>query len=96
MFNTLRYAKKLEEVGVSREQAEVHIQIMTEVMESNLATKNDLRDVRNEIKDVRGEIKDLKSEIKELEYRLIIKLGATMGVMIGISFAGLASLIRMK
>lgn len=29
MFNTLAYTKKLEAVGVIREQAETHVQIIT-------------------------------------------------------------------
>ena len=38
MFNTLQYAKKLEAVGVSREQAEAHIQIIADIIEGDLAT----------------------------------------------------------
>ena len=30
MFNTLKYTKKLEEVGVSREQAETYVQIIAD------------------------------------------------------------------
>lgn len=41
MFNSLKYAKKLEDAGVTREQAEAHVQILTEVMETNFATKHD-------------------------------------------------------
>ena len=62
MFNTLSYTKKLEQAGVSREQAEAHIQIIAEIVEGDLSTKQD--------------IKELKDEIQKLEYRLIIKLGA--------------------
>lgn len=45
MFNSLKYVKKLEEAGVSREQAEMHIQIVGEIMETNLATRQDLKDL---------------------------------------------------
>ncbi len=45
MFNTLRYAKKLENVGLSREQAEAHIQIIAEIIEGDVATKQDLKEL---------------------------------------------------
>jgi hypothetical protein len=58
MFNSLKYAKKLEEVGVSREQAEVHMQIMSEIVETNLATKQDIIDVRRDIKDLETKLEN--------------------------------------
>ncbi len=45
MFNTLKYAKMLEEVGFSRVQAETSIKILAETMEDKLATKQDLKDL---------------------------------------------------
>ena len=45
MFNTLQYAKKLEAVGLSREQAEAHIQIIAEIIEGDVATKQDLKEL---------------------------------------------------
>lgn len=45
MFNTLKYAKQLQGVGVPTEQAETHIQILCEVMETNLATKHDIKEL---------------------------------------------------
>jgi hypothetical protein len=77
MFNTLMYAKKLEDAGVSREQAEAHIQIMAEIVEGDMATKEDLNQVKNELK---GDIRELKIEMNHLENRLIIKLGTIVTV----------------
>lgn len=45
MFNTLKYARKLEEVGVSRDQAEAHVQIIAEIIEGDVATKQDLKEL---------------------------------------------------
>lgn len=45
MINTLEYAKKLERAGVSRRQAEAHIQIISQVVEVDMATKQDLREL---------------------------------------------------
>jgi hypothetical protein len=39
MFDTLKYVKILEEAGVSRDLAEKHIRIVSEVMETHLATR---------------------------------------------------------
>ena len=70
MFNTLKYAKMLEEVGFSREQAETSIKILLEVMEEKLATKQDILDIR--------------SDIHLLESKLTIKLGTMLGAAIAI------------
>lgn len=72
MFNSLKYAKKLEEAGVPREQAETHLMILSEVMESNLATKQNLKDLsadlRSEVaeqgRSLRAEISLVRQELK--------------------------------
>lgn len=91
MFNSLKYAKKLEEVGLSREQAEAHIQIMTELIETNLSTKQDMKDLRQDMKDLesslRQDMKDLRQELIHLEHRLTIKLGTIVGAIIGLAIA---------
>ncbi len=38
MFNTLKYAKILEGVGFTKDQAETSITILVEIMEDKLAT----------------------------------------------------------
>jgi hypothetical protein len=45
MFNTLKYARKLEASGIPREQAEVHVQIIADIVEGDLATKQDLKEL---------------------------------------------------
>lgn len=82
MFNSLKYVKQLEGVGLSRNQAETHIEIMTEIIESNLATSQDLKDLRSEITQ---EFSNLRSEMTQLESRLTIKLGAIVSVSIGLA-----------
>lgn len=42
-LNTLEYAQRLEQSGVPREQAETHATLFYEVLESHLATKQDLK-----------------------------------------------------
>ncbi len=65
MFNTLMYAKKLEEAGFSRQQAEVNVQIMAEIIGDGMVTKEDLREA-------------LRQFGTQLEYRLTIKLGTLL------------------
>ena len=68
-MNTLRYAKKLEEVGFSREQADMTIGILNEVVEDNLATKQDLKDLSiatsQDFVSVRQEIASLKNDLQQ-------------------------------
>lgn len=49
MFNTLRYARMLEEAGFSRDQAEISIKILVEIMEDKLATKQDIRELESKL-----------------------------------------------
>ena len=49
MFNTLKYARKLEAIGLPRDQAEAHIQIIAEIIEGDLVTKQDLKDLEHRL-----------------------------------------------
>ncbi len=80
MFDTLKYSKILEAAGVSRAQAEAHVRIVSEIVEVDLATKQD--------------VKDLKSEIEKLEYRLVIKLSAIVGTIVTLAIAITAAIAK--
>ncbi len=71
MFNTLRYSKMLEAVGIPRDHAEAHVTIIAEIIEGELATKQD--------------VKEIKDEMLKLEYRLVIKLGALVTAAIALA-----------
>lgn len=43
VFDSLNYAKRLEQAGFTRQQAEVQANIMTEIVDEKIATKQDLR-----------------------------------------------------
>ncbi len=101
MFNALRYTKQLEQVGLTREQAETHIQIMTEVMESNLATKFDIRDTKSDINDLKNEISKFESQfaqfeskLVQLEYRLLVKLGVLLSSIMTLGFTAVSLVIK--
>ena len=74
MFNTLKYAKMLEEVGFSRDQAETSIKILVEIMEDKLATKQDMKELRTE----------LQHAMQQLESRLTLKMGTMLAASIAI------------
>lgn len=80
MFNVFKFTKLLEDVGFTRAQAEIQVQVFTEIIEEDLATKQDLKQL---------EI-SLESKIVQLEYRMIIKLG---GLMI-IGFTTMVTLMK--
>jgi hypothetical protein len=99
MFNTLKYAKILEEVGFSREQAETSIKILVEVMEDKLASKQDLKDLESRMEQrfigTSQDIKDLESRMEQrfqdvhskfalLESKLTIKMGTMLAASIAI------------
>jgi len=126
MFNSLKYTKVLEAEGIPRNQAEAQIQIMTEIVETTLATKQDIKDLaiatKQDFKDfsfatkqdidalrleIKGEMKDLRTETRELrvefksdmaqlEYRIVVKLGTIVSVVVGIALAVATLLIKIK
>lgn len=72
MFDSLKYAKILEEAGLPREQAETHIRILRDVIGEEMATKQDLhiglsdlnQDIKGEFSEVRTEFIDFKQEMR--------------------------------
>ncbi|MBF0473268.1 MAG: DUF1640 domain-containing protein [Nitrospirae bacterium] len=69
-FDTYTYVKKLKAVGFTEEQAEVQAETIKELISEQLATKQD--------------INDLKRDMKEMELRMTVKLGAIMTTGIAI------------
>ena len=45
MFDTLTYANKLKEAGFTERQAQVQAEALVAVVDSNLATKHDLKEL---------------------------------------------------
>jgi chromosome segregation ATPase len=66
VFDTLEHARRLEDAGVPRPQAEAHAALFAEMLIGEVATKTDLDGIRAELRDARGEIKEIRGEIKEI------------------------------
>ena len=73
-FNASKHVEELREAGVPDKQAEAQVRLLNDVIDSDLATKRDLKKLENE----------LKRDIKELELRLTLKLGSLLIVGIDV------------
>lgn len=90
-FDTLAYTKHLKQAGISDAQAEAQAEALAIAISEQIATKEDIRELKeitkNDIREVKEEIKDLRREMKEIELRMVIKMGAMQAVGIGIIVA---------
>lgn len=72
MYDSLGYVKKLVAAGVPRQQAETQVEIMSDILVSTFATKQDLKDLSfamsadiTEFKtEMRSEITEFKTEMR--------------------------------
>ena len=76
-FDSLRYSQRLQQAGISRDQAEAHAELARDMDIADLATKADLINVRTE----------LQAEIKLLEQRITIRLGTMLAAAVGVIVA---------
>ena len=78
-FDTLRYSKRLQELGFTQAQAEGFAEIQRELIEEQLATKADLYAVKADpgLK-LEAMRKDLTVELERLGDRLSIRFGVML------------------
>jgi hypothetical protein len=84
-FDTLKFAQKLEQAGIPRNQAEAFAEaqkdFLDEIAKAELATKNDIKDIRNDIQTIRLKMVDHDGQFTLLKW------------MMGAVFAGVLSLV---
>lgn len=80
-FDTLMYAKKLREAGFSEKQAEIQAEALKEIIQDNLATKQD--------------ISDLRKDLLQIEERLMYRLTIRLGLMLVTAVTVLAAIIKL-
>ena len=84
-LDTLRYAKRLEAAGVSREHAEAQAEALSEAVRDSLVTKADLAEwgvrLETKIETVRGDIKD--SHLSLLKWLVPLMLGQIVALIAG-------------
>lgn len=85
VFDTLAYAKKLKEAGFSEQQAEVLAESQAEIIEGNLATKQDLKELEAHIKaHLIEKLSEHKTDILKWVASLLF---VQTGILIGAFFA---------
>ena len=83
-FDTLQYAKKLQQAGFTEKQAEIQAETFKEQaafindwIDASLATKRDLKDVEERLIVRINDIEErLTNRINEMSYKMTIKLGS--------------------
>ncbi len=83
---------RLKKVGLTQEQAETHAEIVTELNESNLATKQDVLDLEKKSeseftllrKEIRQEFALVRTEMKLMESHIIIKMSVIMSGLLAL------------
>ena len=73
-LDTLRFAQRLEQVGVSREQAVAHAELARDLVLADVSSKDDLGHLKREI----------DGSLRELELRMIIKIGAIVAAAVAV------------
>jgi len=91
LFNALRYTKKLEEVGFTKKQADTALEIGIEVMNENLASKDDLKELGRGFDSVRKEMnfmeQSLRKDMTAMGDRIVIRLSSVIVIVAGLLVA---------
>lgn len=95
MNNALKYVKILEGTGITREQAEAHVQIIFDVLEGDLVTKQDLTNSEASIRaainrldtKIDTSVERIENKLLQSEYRTTIKLGSIVTIVIAAATA---------
>jgi len=84
-FDTLKLARALRDrAGFSQEHAEAAADALAEVLGEQVATKQDIKDLRTEIGALRTE---MVAGFRDVEQRLTIRLGGMLVVVPGVLLA---------
>ena len=85
IFDTLKFAQRLEQSGIPRNQAEAFAEaqkdFLDEITQAELATKNDIKDIPNDIQTIRLKMVEQDGQFALLKW------------MTGFLIAGILSLV---
>ena len=81
MFNALVHIQEMESAGFSRPQAEATVNMLYRFTDQNLATKQDIANLKQDILDLKLE---LKHSSEMLEQKMTVKMGAMLVVAVGV------------
>ena len=69
VFDTLKSVEELQEAGIPENQAKAQVRVFQRILESDLATKRDIKDLQQETlqpkKDLQHEMLQLKKELQQ-------------------------------
>lgn len=88
MNNALKYVKLLEGTGITREQAEAHVHVLSEFLEGDLVTKQDIKNLETKFDTFTDRF---EHKLLQSEYRMTIKLGS----IVTIAIAAAAAVIKL-
>ena len=108
-FDTLGYAKRLRDAGISQGQAEAHAEAAREFVMGELVTKADLQPIRADSQSVKVDLLAMKAELQAVKADLLalkvelhaamdtlsLRLTLRLGVMLAASLATLAAIIKL-
>lgn len=87
-FDTLSWAKKLEQAGVPPQQAEVQVELIFRAIDDNICTKQDLRELEGNIsiklKELELKIEGIRRESLGIKSDLELKIEGTRKETVGV------------
>ena len=78
-FNTLAWAKKLEKAGIPSEHAEAQVEMLSEVIENDFSTKQDLAEMK---KDIIIELEKIKGSINAQIAKWVLGVSALQATLV--------------
>lgn len=86
--NPIKAIHHLKDAGFTQEQAEAQIEIMSDLLENNIATKKDLEALGQATKkDIELLRQEVKRDMKELELKLEIRLSIIVTFIVGFFYS---------
>ena len=94
-FDTLGYAKRLRDAGISQGQAEAHAEAAREFVMGELVTKADLQAVKADFQVMKADLQAMKADLQAAMDTLSLRLTLRLGVMLAAGLATLAAIIKL-
>lgn len=99
MSNPVKYIRDLEAAGFQRNQAEAQVQMVLDVLEGDLVTKNDFavyqERLENRFTQIDSQFAQVRSQIKESELRVVTRMGFLVVSVVSVAVAVLTWLIKL-
>jgi len=86
-FDTLFYAKRLQEAGFTERQAEVQAETLKSVVDNTIATKYDIEGIHTKLDKLESKFDKLEEKVNKMELTLTLRLGGMLVAVMGILIA---------